>query len=152
MDEDEDSTDTDEYEDRRRILDIPVPSGRGRCPRQTWANFQKNKTKTYWFCRKYFCGRYLVKIFLNIKSLFGRGATSMSAGSGLHLSRLYKQGSLLSCVCFSKENMLGRGGNTVVWWAIFFQKALQLKVIIVHLNFLKTRMVLPIFLSVPFFN
>ncbi|KAF7251712.1 F-box only protein 3 [Varanus komodoensis] len=33
MDEDEDSTDTDEYEDRRRILDIPAPSGR--CPRQT---------------------------------------------------------------------------------------------------------------------
>ncbi|NXY91352.1 FBX3 protein, partial [Alcedo cyanopectus] len=33
VDEDEDSTDTDEYEDRRRVLDIPVPSGR--CPRHT---------------------------------------------------------------------------------------------------------------------
>ncbi|XP_007433281.1 F-box only protein 3 [Python bivittatus] len=33
MDEDEDSTDTDEYEDRHRILGIPIPSGR--CPRQT---------------------------------------------------------------------------------------------------------------------
>ncbi|XP_044871754.1 F-box only protein 3 isoform X2 [Mauremys mutica] len=33
MDEDEDSTDTDEYEDRRRVLDIPAPSGR--CPRHT---------------------------------------------------------------------------------------------------------------------
>ncbi|XP_050811361.1 F-box only protein 3 isoform X2 [Gopherus flavomarginatus] len=33
MDEDEDSTDTDEYEDRHRVLDIPAPSGR--CPRHT---------------------------------------------------------------------------------------------------------------------
>lgn len=33
VDEDEDSTDTDEYEDRRRVLDIPAPSGR--CPRHT---------------------------------------------------------------------------------------------------------------------
>ena len=33
VDEDEDSTDTDEYEDRRRVLDIPAPSGR--CPHHT---------------------------------------------------------------------------------------------------------------------
>ncbi|NXC19660.1 FBX3 protein, partial [Corythaeola cristata] len=33
VDEDEDSTDTDEYEDRRRVMDIPAPSGR--CPRHT---------------------------------------------------------------------------------------------------------------------
>ncbi|XP_427051.7 F-box only protein 3 isoform X1 [Gallus gallus] len=33
VDEDEDSTDTDEYEDRRRVMDIPAPSGR--CPHHT---------------------------------------------------------------------------------------------------------------------
>lgn len=37
MDEDEDSTDTDEYEDRRRVMDIPAPSGR--CPHHTWWDF-----------------------------------------------------------------------------------------------------------------
>lgn len=67
MDEEEDSTDTDEYEDRHRILGIPIPSGR--CPRQTWSDFQNDVWGSAdWWIYVYMCMYTHTYAYINIQT------------------------------------------------------------------------------------